>query len=101
MLSEHLVSFSFVQLALGMHGVFLLFTLQDIVVIFLCLAGLGAGGVLGAIAANSWTTDFIDSVPLSLRSLIDVLVQTRDSLAATAVSLWYITLLQMCVNVVR
>ncbi len=95
MLSEHLVSFSFVQLALGMHGVFLLFTLQDIVVIFLCLAGLGAGGVLGAIAANSWTTDFIDSV------LIDVLVQTRDSLAATAVSLWYITLLQMCVNVVR
>ncbi len=63
-------------------------------IIFLCLAGLGAGGVLGAIGANSWTTDIINPIPVALQPVINVLVQTRDSLAATAVSVimsWYIT----------
>ncbi len=55
-------------------------------VIFLCLVGFGAGGVLGAIGADSWTKDIIDRIPSNVQFLFDVIVQTRDALAATAVS---------------
>ncbi len=54
--------------------------------VLLCVVGFGTGGVLGALGANHWSTDIIDNVPANFQSFIDLLVQTRDALAATAVS---------------
>ncbi len=42
--------------------------------------------MIGALGANHWSTDVINLAPTSLLSFIDILVQTRDGLAATAVS---------------
>ncbi|XP_064383996.1 uncharacterized protein LOC135332985 [Halichondria panicea] len=62
------------------------FLLVDILVIFLCLVGLGTGGVIGALGADIWTKNFIDPINslLPVRFLIDPIIQIRDALAATA-----------------
>ena len=66
---------------------------QDILVICICVVGFGAGGILGAIGANSWSSNIVDpfnSLPPFLRALLqpffDTFIGTRDALAATAVS---------------
>ena len=62
---------------------------QDMLIVFLCIIGFGAGGVIGAIGANSWTVDIIDVLTKTgLIGFSDVVVQTRNALAATAVSIF-------------
>ncbi len=51
------------------------------------MVGLGAGGVLGAIAASTWSTNYVATADSILVFFLPVFRETRDVLAATAVSL--------------
>ena len=62
-----------------------MYLLQDLVVICICLVGFGAGGVIGAIGANTWSSH-INSLPEIIRNLLQPVIEIRDALAATAVS---------------
>ncbi len=50
----------------------------------ICAVGFGAGGVLGAIAASTWSNNYVADQNLLLFS--SVFTETRDDIAATAVS---------------
>ena len=66
-----------------------MYLLQDLVVICICLVGFGAGGVIGAIGANTWSSQIVDpinSLPPLLRNFLQPVIEIRDALAATAVS---------------
>ncbi len=54
----------------------------------MCILGFAAGGVLGAIGANSWSRDIVDKIDIisPVIDIYDVLEPTRTLLAATAVS---------------
>ena len=63
-------------------------TMQDIVIILLCVIGLGAGGVIGALGANTWTNLVaqIDIRAPVLNNYMSLLEELRIMLIATAVS---------------
>jgi len=60
---------------------------KDMLVLLFCALGFGAGGVIGALGANNWSTDIINQIPSSLQQFVSLLIETRDALAATAVRL--------------
>ncbi len=49
-----------------------------------CAIGFGAGGVLGATAASTWTNSYV--AESSLNSLFSLFEEMRDVVAATSVS---------------
>ena len=63
-------------------------TMQDVVIILLCVIGLGVGGVIGALGANTWTNLVaqINTVAPVLSNYMSLLDELRRMLIATAVS---------------
>ncbi|XP_064383995.1 uncharacterized protein LOC135332984 [Halichondria panicea] len=58
----------------------------DFIIVIMCILGFAAGGVLGAIGANSWSRDIVDKIDIisPVIDIYDVLEPTRTLLAATA-----------------
>ncbi len=63
-------------------------TMQDFLIVLLCMLGYAVAGVLGALGTLSWSRDFVNQIDniSPLNGLIDIFEPTRTLLLATTVS---------------